>query len=97
MTTAMATYVFHSDAGHGWLAVKRHELIELGILEKISSYSYEKGKTVYLEEDCDAGIFIEAMKAKGIEIKCREGKSVNRSPVRSYKVFVPNPRSLLTA
>lgn len=52
-------YTFHSDSQHGWLAVKRSELIQLGILEKISPYSYQSdtGKTVYLEEDGDADLF----------------------------------------
>jgi len=38
---------------NAWLAVKRSELVEFGIIDKISNYSYENGKTVYLEEDSD--------------------------------------------
>ena len=37
----------HSDPGHAWLAVKTRELSELGIADKISQYSYVKGKTTY--------------------------------------------------
>lgn len=77
------TYIFHSDPGHGWLAVKEKELIELNIAYKISPYSYHKGKTVYLEEDSDAGIFIEALKAKGIEFKYRSSYQ-EKTPIRSY-------------
>lgn len=53
--------VFHNDAGHGWYAVKRKELAELGILNKISGFSYQSrgGQTVYLEEDCDASIYFD--------------------------------------
>ena len=46
--------VFHSDPSHGWLAVKLDELKMLGITQDISNFSYVKGKTAYLEEDCDA-------------------------------------------
>jgi hypothetical protein len=54
------TYVFHSDPGHGWLAVKKSELRYLNLEQKISTYSYMKGDTVYLEEDCDASEFVKA-------------------------------------
>ena len=62
----MATkiYKLHTDPGHGWLAVRRSELRELNIADKISAYSYEKGQMVYLEEDCDLSIFIGAYRAK---------------------------------
>ena len=56
------TYIFHTDPGHGWLAVPFKDIHRLGIGEKISGYSYIKGKTAYLEEDCDAGVFIDAYK-----------------------------------
>ena len=58
------TYIFHTDPGHGWLAVPFKELVDLGIQNDISGFSYVKGKTAYLEEDCDAGVFINAYKAK---------------------------------
>jgi hypothetical protein len=82
----MKKYVFHTDAGHGWIATKRAELIRLGILNKISSYSYQKGETVYLEEDCDASTFYGAKKEKGEEINIRESYR-GRSPIRNYESF----------
>lgn len=42
-----------SDGGHAWVSVKRKLLDELGILNEITSCSYQKGESVYLEEDCD--------------------------------------------
>jgi len=51
---------FHYDAGHGWLKVTIQEIKSLGIDNKISSCSYRQGNDVYLEEDCDASIFIDA-------------------------------------
>ena len=63
----MTTYHFYSDPGHGWLRVPREELRELGIESKISKYSYQKGSFVYLEEDCDAPEFINALsEARGV-------------------------------
>jgi len=54
---------FWNDPGHGWLEVQRRDLILLKIANKISGYSYSNpdGKSVYLEEDCDASKYIEAL------------------------------------
>lgn len=82
-----STYKFYSDAGHGWLAVKRAELIELDLIGKISHYSYQRGNTVYLEEDCDLNIFVQTKKLREQEFKVVDGKFQNRSPIRSYNAF----------
>ena len=79
-------YIYHTDAGHGWLAVKRKELIKLGILDKISEYSYQRGNTVYLEEDCDVPLFINARKKIDEKYQIRESYRDN-SPIRYYKRF----------
>jgi len=84
-------YVFHTDAGHGWLAVKRKELDELGILDKVSPYSYQKGGTVYLEEDCDASLFMDAKEAKGEKVEIRHGRECDCSAIRSYQGFFLHP------
>lgn len=81
-------YIMHSDPGHGWLQVKRQELIDLGILDKISHYSYQKGDDVYLEEDCDYSRFITRMKELGKPIEISEFNSAHDdSPVRSFASF----------
>ena len=82
-------YAFYNDPGHAWMAVKRAELERLGILDKISSYSYQRGKTVYLEEDCDYSIFKHAKMAKGEDFVAIEKYTDNRSPIRSYEHFRP--------
>jgi hypothetical protein len=80
-------YVFHTDPGHGWLAVKMAELHRLGIAGQITRFSYMRGQTAYLEEDCDLTTFIKA------KIAAKEGyqideRSTNRlSPVRSYMSY----------
>ncbi len=84
-----AMYKFYSDAGHGWLAVKRAELVHLGIADKISHYSYQRGKTVYLEEDCDATAFCEAKgwDRAAYQANVVDGKYADRSPIRSYDAY----------
>ena len=54
------TYNFIEDAGHGWLAVPYKHLQGLRIVDDISQYSYRDGVMCYLEEDCDAGVFLDA-------------------------------------
>jgi hypothetical protein len=81
-------YIFHSDPGHGWLAVKRKELKDLGIFEKVSGYSYQRGQTVYLEEDCDASLFLNAKKKanKDMAVATRDSFQEN-TPIRGYENF----------
>tara|TARA_R110000796_G_C14502408_1_gene429017 strand:- start:719 stop:1033 length:315 start_codon:yes stop_codon:yes gene_type:complete len=57
---AARVFVFYSDPGHGWLEVPRAWLDLLGLQDKISPYSYKTDRYAYLEEDCDAGVFINA-------------------------------------
>jgi hypothetical protein len=67
--TKELTYNYYSDPGHGWLEVKLDELVELGIKNKISHYSYIRGDAVFLEEDCDMSTYMNAMESKGLTIK----------------------------
>lgn len=82
------TFKFYSDPGHGWLAVKRSLLFSLCIQDKISIYSYQKGNTVYLEEDMDAGVLLTAIKTKNIPYTILEKSTNNRSPIRSYNRYM---------
>lgn len=71
--------------GYGWLAVKRAELSALGIRQKVSPFSYQRGDTVYLEEDCGMALF---HKAKGFtDCSHYANKYSERSPIRSYDDF----------
>ena len=83
----MRSYVFYSDAGHGWLKVARKEVEKLGILNQISSCSYQRGDYLYLEEDCDAGLFIRTLEEKGIEFKFVEKITKTWSRIRDYEPF----------
>ena len=49
--------VFHSDSGHGWLAVPLAAYRLSGFKASACSYYNARSKTVYLEEDSDAPEF----------------------------------------
>lgn len=83
----MKVYTFHCDGGHGWLAVKRSELATLGIADKVSSYSYQKGDTVYLEEDCDLTLFMDAKGIKNYRDLGIKESYRHASPVRNYNRY----------
>ena len=78
---------WYSDPGHGWLAVKRKVLNEYGVANQISPYSYQRGGTVYLEEDSDAQKMINALAQKGVAIVFQHHQTDRRSPIRSYDCF----------
>ena len=85
---ASVSKFFHSDPGHGWLAVKARELTELGIANDISEYSFVKGKSVYLEEDSDMAKYIAAQEARGVTVNVRRGRFwKDRCPVRYFKRY----------
>ncbi len=83
----MTTYNFYSDPGHGWLEVSREELAMLHIDDAISQYSYQSGDKIYLEEDCDASLFIDALENIGIKFTFNSITSNNDSPIRMLKRY----------
>jgi len=83
----MNVFTFHTDPGHGWLEVPMSLLRDLGIADKISSYSYMRGDSAYLEEDCDAGLFVRAfLKRFGSRPDHTEAYTHN-APMRSYRRY----------
>jgi hypothetical protein len=84
----MKPIAYYTDPGHGWFAVKRTELADLGLLDKVSTYSYQRGQTVYLEEDCDASLYFAAYRAAHGTHPAYVEKNTNKhSPIRSYDTF----------
>ena len=75
----MKQYRFISDPGHAWLEVPQAELGALRI--KPSSYSYQNEGMVYLEEDCDASLFIDA---QGLTSKDIVEVYQDPTPIRGY-------------
>lgn len=85
----MKTIKIYTDPGHGWAAVKKAELAALGIADKITAYSYQRGQTAYLEEDCDLTTYINALRAAGHEVTFTEKHTDKRHPIRSYESYRP--------
>ena len=79
-------YDLISDAGHGWLEVPRKELFELGIENMISSYSYENDGFVYLEEDDDMNVFLQAKQKRGENVDIREHFE-DPTVIRNYNYY----------
>ncbi len=92
------SYRFIEDPGHGWLEVRREELIALDIADQISSCSYQNDGMVYLEEDCDLAIYASA-RAKTCNMTTRDWYSrfmtsldeihQDPTPIRNYAAYHP--------
>jgi len=92
--TTTRKFDFYADPGHGWLAVKRTDLQKAGVADLISRCSYQREDMVFLEEDCDAGIFIEALAKKGIKAEFRPHHTDRNSKIRGYASYAPQSVTL---
>ncbi len=82
---------FYSDPGHGWLKVSRKDLQQLGIESQITGYSYQRENDCFLEEDCDATLFLNTFKNKfGFEPKLNFYSGDKRSRIRNYASYKSN-------
>lgn len=81
------TVYVYSDSGHAWAKVLRKDLLKLGVLGQISSFSYQRDEYVYLEEDKDLSIYVNALKNKGLNPKFKEFNSQKSSKIRSYQKY----------
>jgi hypothetical protein len=84
------TFTFFSDPGHVWLEVPMVLVESLKIENKISRFSFKnKNRDVfqmaYLEEDCDAAIFIKAYGEENIHFNFVD--SDERSVIRDLPRF----------
>jgi hypothetical protein len=77
---------FISDPGHGWLEVPVDLVDRAGVIGAVSKYSYHKGDLLYLEEDCDASRFLQALKKQGVNYEIEEVHQ-NPTPIRNYPRF----------
>ena len=87
----MKTFDYIQDPGHGWIKTPVKLLVELGIHNEISSYSYYRGAFAYLEEDCDLTRFFNAFNARfgtDPQLRSRVARE-KRSKIRSYSHYAP--------
>jgi hypothetical protein len=78
---------YFTDPGHGWVSVKLETLKTLGIAGKISGYSYMRGASAYLEEDCDLAALFAVCDSQGIKIELQTKHTNKHSPIRSYAPY----------
>ena len=83
------TVTVYSDLGHAWAKVKRSVLHNLGIANDITSYSYQRGEYVYLEEDCDLTTLCMALNQRNTRVKFVEKRTDRDSRIRSYERYKP--------
>lgn len=82
---------FYSDPGHGWMAVPRALLAELGIVNQITRFSYYRRDLdlVYLEEDCDLSTFLRAAESENWALGVNERHTESESFIRNLPAFDP--------
>lgn len=77
-------FKFYHDSKHGFLAVKRQLLEDLGLMNSISVHSRVNGKTFYLEEDADMTVFKNAYELRFGTLETVSIDHGDRSWVRNY-------------
>jgi hypothetical protein len=83
-------WTFHVDPRGGWLQVRVEDVENLGISDRISLYSYRDGDDAYLEDDGDAGLFIEeylrqtGMKRHELDVSIKSKTWNDDAPCRSF-------------
>jgi len=83
-------YIFNKfdDPGHGWLEVAKTWLDKLPIDKTKLECSYSSKLFVYLEEDCDMYVFMDAFKAKfGYYPQVEKNYTDNQSPIRNLPLY----------
>lgn len=86
MSSYILILTYHVDPGHGWVETPAALIDRLGILDQISEYSYFDfdRQVYYLEEDCDASLLVETLKANGIEYVFHEKEYHKTAPLTRF-------------
>jgi len=87
----MKAITYISDPSHSYLKVPASVVENLGFMNKISEYSFFNGTSVWLECDCDAQLFFDALDERGIEEPLIKHQSLNfQAPFRLLPRFTHN-------
>ena len=84
-------FTFHEDAAHGWLEVSYQDVTDVDIHNEISEFSYINRflEKIYLEEDCDYTLFMNAFKNKyGYKPLEVNGRYHEISPIRDLPRYI---------
>ena len=79
----------YSDPSHSYGKVKREVLKNLRLDKYISSYSFQRGDYVYLEEDRDLAMLCQALHANNTRVVFNEKTTDKPSRVRTYDRYQP--------
>jgi len=82
---------FHSDPDHGWLAVDRNRIADLGICHRVSTDSYVCDWKAFLEKDYDMPEFLEAAERVGWTVTFNESHYETRCNIRNLPRYEPPP------
>ena len=84
----MTNFTFECDPGHGWLLVSAEDMTKAGLTEAdISPFSYvSKTGQIALEEDLDAGVFLDAWKEKFGQPRISD-EHVETTAIRNWKSY----------
>lgn len=82
----LATFI--DNCSHGYLEVPKADFKKvMGTdAKKITGYSGVKNDKVYLEEDQDAGVFMDAAKSKGYMVQIENSYQPNFECPKNYRV-----------
>jgi hypothetical protein len=75
--------ILHTDPGHSWGQIKIGDL-PLKLRKKISPYSFQKGDSFFLEEDCDLGLAVEFYKESGVTFYIKRVIYKKECKIRRY-------------
>lgn len=77
------------DPGHGWIEISRRQARQLlgADFARISPFSYQRGALLYLEEDCDAALLIQACQRAGLTLALEERHCPGEASIRHYDSF----------
>ena len=84
-------FILHEDGCHGWLEVSYQDVTDVDIHNEISEFSYINRflEKIYLEEDCDYTLFMNAFKNKyGYKPLEVNGRYHEISPIRDLPRYI---------
>jgi hypothetical protein len=98
--TMTKTLTLYSDPGHAWLKVPVTELSRVGLSFELDFSSCSYGRIdargnmfVYLEEDCDMGIYLATLLSRGEpRPNIKDSYTNGYSRVRSFRPLKAGPR-----
>lgn len=82
MKTLKVTHI--DTGGHGYLSVSKSDLLKVLKPDQISGYSGQNLTRVYLEEDCDASLFMDEAEKKGFAVVVKSSYNLHFKTTHNY-------------